>query len=301
MIKTVAIETVVLKPELQCREKVDQEVVIEYSQAIKAGEAIPPVMVIAVGDEYILVDGFQRHAGTILANKPRITIDVKKGTWEEAVRAACAANAKHGVRRTKNDMVRALHLAEKTFKELAIKDVAAIVGVSTDWAYRHTSKPKAKTKPTKAEAAAKAESAKATAATQEGPKQEFEGVPKKVKPAAEKASSKAAEPKPEPAKESNGKSKALPEEESAVESKTAKPCIACGSEVFLLSDAGWMCEACEHVEGEPLAEAQAPVSNAKAKLQTAMGKFVREVEKLGYATTLAKSLEALVKEIAKVK
>lgn len=287
MIKTVAIETVVLKPELQCREKVSQEVVEEYSEAIKKGEAIPPVMVVAVGDEYILVDGFQRHAGTILANKPRITIDVKKGTWDDAVRAACAANAKHGVRRTPNDMVRALHLAEKTFASLAVKEIAEIVGVSLAFAYKYTTKPKAKTKPTKAEPS--------TSTAKKAEQSKEQGQPAVAK--------KASEPNPEPAaaKESKQPSKAVKKEEPEVEKKKGNACLACGSATFLLSDAGWVCETCDHIEGEPLGEAQVPVSNAKAKLHTAMGKFVREVEKLGYATVLSKQLEALVKEIAKVK
>lgn len=290
MIKTVAIETVVLKPELQCREIVNQEVVEEYSEAIKKGEAIPPVMVVAVGDEYILVDGFQRHAGTILANKPRITIDVKKGTWDDAVRAACAANAKHGVRRTPNDMVRALHLAEKTFPALAVKEIAEIVGVSVAFAYKHTTKPKAKTKPTKAELSTN--DLKKAGQPQE---QEQPVVAKKAsKP------KQVAEQEPAVVKESKQPNKAVEKEEPEVEKKKSNACVACGSATFLLSDAGWVCEICDHIEGEPLGEAQVPVSNAKAKLHTAMGKFVREVEKLGYATVLSKQLEALVKEIAKV-
>lgn len=62
--------------------------------------------------------------------KSRVEALVTVGTWKDAMRAACGANASHGLRRTNADKRKATEIALREFPDETIRAIAEMVGVS---------------------------------------------------------------------------------------------------------------------------------------------------------------------------
>lgn len=87
----------------QIREALDEDTVTDYAdlyRAAKSESPMPDVEVFFDGADHWLVDGFHRVEGALRAKKDRIMAAIKPGTQSQAILAACAANQKHGLRRS---------------------------------------------------------------------------------------------------------------------------------------------------------------------------------------------------------
>ena len=80
----------------QCREVIDQPLVIQYLDSMKDGDVFPPVDTIFDGSTYWLVDGFHRYHAYKMLGLKVIDVNVKEGTLYDAQLAALEANSKHG-------------------------------------------------------------------------------------------------------------------------------------------------------------------------------------------------------------
>lgn len=87
----------------QMRTQLDLATIAEYADAMGRGDIFPPVVVFYDGMEYWLAEGFHRLEATWNNEREYIVADVREGTREDAVIWACAANAKHGLRRSNAD------------------------------------------------------------------------------------------------------------------------------------------------------------------------------------------------------
>lgn len=87
----------------QARIKIDERVVGEYSEAIKAGAVFPPVTIFSDGTSYYLADGFHRYFAHKAAGAPGIKCEVINGTLREAILYSLGANGSHGLQRTNAD------------------------------------------------------------------------------------------------------------------------------------------------------------------------------------------------------
>lgn len=101
----------------QARAHVDQETIWEYQDAMIDGATFPPVLVFYDGESYWLADGFHRvtaarniHRQNPGAYPATIAAEVCSGTRREAVLYAVGANAAHGLKRTREDVQRAIML-----------------------------------------------------------------------------------------------------------------------------------------------------------------------------------------------
>lgn len=132
--KPLALGVLVLDDAIQVRVRIDRETVLTYAQAMLNGTAFPPIVVFDDGGRFYVADGFHRALARItardeLARQLRegllegahwydlmdhlsvIAADVRTGTKRDAVFFACGANDDHGLRRTREDVERAvLHL-----------------------------------------------------------------------------------------------------------------------------------------------------------------------------------------------
>jgi len=121
----------------QCRVNIDRSAIIEYAELMRSGTVFPPVRTWFDGQDYWLVDGFQRLSAAREIGTVLIAAEVLCGSLEDARWDSYAANATHGVRRTKADIeavvrralehpkshlfsnvqiARHLHLPEATFR-----------------------------------------------------------------------------------------------------------------------------------------------------------------------------------------
>jgi hypothetical protein len=131
-VKTKLITTSLLNldPRLQCRESVPESIIKEYEEAWKDKVAFPPVQVYEVDGELFVTDGFCRVMAAANIGKSKIPAAITKGTFSDAVRAACGANYNHGLRRTNADKRKAGLIAIAQFPDETTRALAEMCGVS---------------------------------------------------------------------------------------------------------------------------------------------------------------------------
>jgi hypothetical protein len=119
-----------LDPRLQCRESVPESIIKEYEEGWKDKVAFPPVQVFEVDGELFVTDGFCRVMAAANIGKSKIPAAITKGTFSDAVRAACGANYAHGLRRTNADKRKAALIAIAQFPDETTRALAEMCGVS---------------------------------------------------------------------------------------------------------------------------------------------------------------------------
>ena len=131
MPRQLLVESIRIDGQTQSRERINDETVGEYAEAMKAPAAAnwPPVTVFFDGKEYWLADGFHRLLAAQRIGRKNITADVKQGSREDAAWAACAANQTHGLRRTNADKRKAVEIALGLHPEMSARQIAVHCGV----------------------------------------------------------------------------------------------------------------------------------------------------------------------------
>jgi len=104
----------------QPRDAISNQTVDEYAEAMRNGEAFPPVVVYHDGASYWLVDGFHRYHAHRRTNKDAIESDIREGTLRDAVLYSLSVNVDHGLRRTNADKRKAV--TTMLTNELVAKD-----------------------------------------------------------------------------------------------------------------------------------------------------------------------------------
>ena len=108
VVREIPIEDIVLCDELQPREKMNNETVIEYIEAIEQGVNLPPATLFNNGgQEFWMTDGFHRFQSWKKSGRKTIPAIVKTGSKRDALLWSVGANAAHGLRRTNADKRRA--------------------------------------------------------------------------------------------------------------------------------------------------------------------------------------------------
>lgn len=92
----------------QSRVEINQQVVEDYAEAIKAGIKFPEVLLYFDGTAYWLVDGFHRYHAHRYAKKLSIDAIGVNGTQREAILRAVGTNHDHGLRRSNEDKRKAV-------------------------------------------------------------------------------------------------------------------------------------------------------------------------------------------------
>ena len=99
----------------QARLKIDDDIVMEYAEAMQRGDTFPPVVAFDDGNRLWLADGFHRYQACRLLGKFAIATDRREGSQRDAILYSLGANASHGLRRSSADKRRAV--------ETMLKDV----------------------------------------------------------------------------------------------------------------------------------------------------------------------------------
>lgn len=108
--RTYGVDAVVLDARLQGRVAVSADVVAAYGDALVAGDVLPPVQVVVVDGQPLVVDGWHRVLAHRQQKLPVVQAVVTEGTWRDALLAAVGANARHGLQRSREDKHRAVRL-----------------------------------------------------------------------------------------------------------------------------------------------------------------------------------------------
>ena len=93
----VALASITRDPELQPRTGTNDAAVTRYTNVMKSGVELPPVRIVRVKGDPLLVDGWHRIQACACAGNPTIMAEISEGTCEEAMQQAALANTKHGI------------------------------------------------------------------------------------------------------------------------------------------------------------------------------------------------------------
>jgi hypothetical protein len=109
----------------------DEATVADYTVSVKANAKLPEPTVYFDGNDYWPSGGFHRLEARRRAGKKDIVVEVRQGTRADALLAACAENAAHGLRRSNADKRRAIEtcLRHPDSSGWTDRKVAAHVGV----------------------------------------------------------------------------------------------------------------------------------------------------------------------------
>jgi hypothetical protein len=115
----------------QSRAAMDEAAIAEYSEAIRQGATLPPLIAYYDGAVFWLADGFHRYHAYRAAGVEAVMADVRTGSKRDAVLFSVGANAAHGLRRTNADKRRAVEtlLADAewvTWSDSAIAKACAV-------------------------------------------------------------------------------------------------------------------------------------------------------------------------------
>jgi hypothetical protein len=119
----------------QPRALIDFDAVNDYMDAMADGVEFPPVVVFYDGTEYWLADGFHRLKAAYGADRETIACIVHQGTREDAQWYSFGANKANGLRRTSQDITRAVESALRHSKAAKLSDrkIAKHVGCGHSW------------------------------------------------------------------------------------------------------------------------------------------------------------------------
>jgi hypothetical protein len=127
------ITDLVIDPQLQMRAQgLNEEHVNDLVEAIKQGKELPKVQVRRIKDRGDFVtDGFHTIEAHGVAGNTKVAVDVKNGTWEDAVLDAALANQEHlGLKRSNKDKRRAVVMLLSVRPNWSGAKIAQELGVS---------------------------------------------------------------------------------------------------------------------------------------------------------------------------
>jgi hypothetical protein len=129
-----------LEAEIQTRVELDNDRVVQFAEAMRAGKKFPPISVCYSDPLHYVIDGFHRTAAASLAGVKFLPAEVWVGDRKAARWAAAAANKEHddtGLHRTNADKAKAVLAALKSKPDLSDRAIAEHVGVSPTMVASH--------------------------------------------------------------------------------------------------------------------------------------------------------------------
>lgn len=130
--KILNLNAIIIDKGTQARERISEETVTDYAEAMQEGDQFPPITVFFDGVEYYLADGFHRLHAAKRIGKASIQATVEAGTLRDAILFSLGANANHGLRRTNADKRQCIMtlLEDVEWQALTNSEIAAYCHVS---------------------------------------------------------------------------------------------------------------------------------------------------------------------------
>jgi polyhydroxyalkanoate synthesis regulator phasin len=126
-IKSVKLADIAIDGETQQRERINNDIVSEYAEAMRCGAKFPAVTLFFDGVGYWLADGFHRfHACKEAGGIDEIQAEIREGTKRDARLFSASANGTHGIRLTNADKRRSVMvlLGDKEWSQWSDNQIA---------------------------------------------------------------------------------------------------------------------------------------------------------------------------------
>jgi hypothetical protein len=128
-IREVALDDLVLDPNLYLRDRLDDFTVERYADS---WDRLPPVTVYEVEGKLLLADGYHRHAAAVMLGRRTIRAEVRHGTFTEALDFVSEVNLFHGLPLTRAERRRAVEVKLKLHHDWSDRRMAEELGVSRE-------------------------------------------------------------------------------------------------------------------------------------------------------------------------
>ena len=128
-IRDVPVDDLVLDPNLNLRDRLDDFTVERY---VEAWERMPPVTVFEVESLWLLADGFHRHAAAVKLGRKMIPVEVREGTFDDALDFVAGVNLFHGLPLTRAERRRAVEVKLRLHHDWSDRRLAEELGASRE-------------------------------------------------------------------------------------------------------------------------------------------------------------------------
>jgi ParB-like chromosome segregation protein Spo0J len=128
-IRDLPLDDLVLDPNLNLRDRLDDETVDRY---LEAWDRKPPVTVFEVEGRWLLADGFHRHAAAVTAGRRTMKAEVRAGTFSDALDYVAGANLFHGLPLSRVERRRAIEIKLRLHHEKSDRTLASDLGVGRE-------------------------------------------------------------------------------------------------------------------------------------------------------------------------
>jgi len=128
-IRDVPVDDLVLDPNLNLRDRLDDYAVERY---VEAGDRLPPITVYEVDGRWLIADGFHRHASAVKTGRRTIPAEVRPGTFAEALDFVAGVNLFHGLPLTRPERRRAVEVKLRLHPEHSDRRLAEEMGAGRE-------------------------------------------------------------------------------------------------------------------------------------------------------------------------
>ena len=128
-IRQLPLEDIVLDPNLNLRDRLDDFTVERYADA---WERLPPVTVFEVDGHWLMADGFHRYAAAVMRGCKTIPAEIRLGAFADALDFVAGVNLFHGLPLTRAERRRAVEVKLKLHHEWSDRRLSEELAVSRD-------------------------------------------------------------------------------------------------------------------------------------------------------------------------
>jgi hypothetical protein len=128
-IREIALDDLVLDPNLNLRDRLDDFTVERYADS---WDRLPPITVYKIEDRMVVADGFHRHAAAVMLGKRTIRAEIIDGTFTDALDFVSSVNLFHGLPLTRAERRRAVEVKLKLHHDWSDRRMAEELAVSRE-------------------------------------------------------------------------------------------------------------------------------------------------------------------------
>jgi hypothetical protein len=128
-IRNVPVDDLVLDPNLNLRDRLDDFAVERY---VEAWDRLPPVTVFEVEGRWLLADGFHRHAAAVKIGRKAIKAEIRPGSFSDALDYVAGVNLFHGLPLTRSERRRAVEVKLRLHHDWSDRRLAEELGASRE-------------------------------------------------------------------------------------------------------------------------------------------------------------------------
>lgn len=132
-IGVLSLDRIRLDPKLHLRYELSQEYVDKYAQSMRYSDFFPPCVVFYDGQDFLMADGFHRYHAMKRAGIDEMTVDARKGNWDDAFAFALRANHHHAPAPTDEDVRYAVTAALKHRPDYSNQKTARLCRVTASF------------------------------------------------------------------------------------------------------------------------------------------------------------------------